>query len=412
MRGRLVWLTLLCAYAGGSSGAQDFKVFDRTVQVHGFAAQGFVHTDGNNWLTMYSNGVGSGEFTDFGVNAAIQVNDRLRVGAQLFDRNLGHLGAWSPSLDWAFADYRFKNWFGLRGGKVKTVLGLYNDSQDLDFVRTFALLPQSVYPTDVRDSTISHLGGDFYGSIALPHHMGTLSYTAYAGLRKDNENSGYPYLLSQFQTRFTTFGGLQYGGDVRWATPIMGLLVGASRLNQDTDGSGSSVIPANPSAGRIPYSECSKADWTNQFYGQYSRLKWEFDAEYRRYLRNQAIFGGISTNITDVRAWYVSGTYHLAKRISVASYYSHYAITSVVGGALLEMGVPQQVDTSLPENHIYDKTISGRVDLTKFWNVKVEGHFMDGYGNGTYPNGFYPQVNPEGFKPNTNGLVVRTSMYF
>jgi hypothetical protein len=371
-----------------------------------------VHTDGNNWLTMYSSHVGSGEFTDFGLNAATQWNDHLRIGAQVFDRNLGKLGAWNPSLDWAFADYQFKNWFGIRGGKVKTVLGLYNNSQDLDFVRTFALLPPSVYPTDVRDSTIAHLGGDLYGSTVLPHRLGTLSYTAYAGLRKDNEHSGYPYLLSQFQTRFTSFGGLQYGADLRWQTPVNGLLVGASRLNQDTEGTGTSVNPANPTGGRIPYSECSKADWTNQFYGRYAVLKWEFDAEYRRYLRNQAIFGGVSTNLTDVRGWYVSGTYHVAKRISVGSYYSHYAITSVVGGALLDMGIPQQIDTSLPRNHIYDKAVSGRLDLTKFWNIKIEGHFMDGYGDGTYPNGFYPQVNEAGFKPTTNALVVRTSMNF
>lgn len=412
MRGRVIGLALLCACAGRLGWTQELAVFNRPIQVHGFASQGFVHTDGNNWLTMYSSHVGSGEFTDFGLNAATQWNDHLRVGAQFFDRNLGQLGGWSPSLDWAFADYRFKNWFGMRGGKVKTVLGLYNNSQDLDFVRTFALLPQSVYPTDVRDSTIAHLGGDLYGSIALPRRMGTLSYTAYAGHREDNEHSGYPYLLSQFQTRFKSFGGLQYGADLRWQTPVNGLLVGASRLNQDTEGIGSSVNPANPTGGRIPYSECSKADWTNQFYGRYTVMKWEFDAEYRRYLRNQAIFGGVSTNLTDVHGWYVSGTYHVAKKFSVGSYYSHYAITSVVGGALLDMGIPQQIDTSLPQNHIYDKAVSGRLDLTKFWNIKIEGHFMDGYGDGTYPNGFYPQVNQAGFTPNTNALVVRTSMNF
>jgi hypothetical protein len=32
--------------------AQDFKLFDREVQIHGFASQGFVYTDTNNWLTM------------------------------------------------------------------------------------------------------------------------------------------------------------------------------------------------------------------------------------------------------------------------------------------------------------------------------------------------------------------------
>jgi len=32
--------------------AQDFKLFDRQVQLHGFASQGFIYTDDNHWLTM------------------------------------------------------------------------------------------------------------------------------------------------------------------------------------------------------------------------------------------------------------------------------------------------------------------------------------------------------------------------
>jgi len=137
--------------------AQEFKLFDRTIQYHGFASQGFIYTNDNNWLTMHTS-QGSGAFTDFGANASMRVTDRMRLGVQGYDRNLGNLGEWHPSVDWAFADYQFKTWFGVRGGKVKTVLGLYNDTQDLDFLHTFALLPQSVYPTDLRDATIAHLG--------------------------------------------------------------------------------------------------------------------------------------------------------------------------------------------------------------------------------------------------------------
>ncbi len=47
--------------------AQDFKLFDRQVQIHGFASQGFVYTDNNNWLTMKT-ADGSAAFTDFGAN--------------------------------------------------------------------------------------------------------------------------------------------------------------------------------------------------------------------------------------------------------------------------------------------------------------------------------------------------------
>lgn len=74
--------------------------------------------------------------------------------------------------------------------------------------------------------------------------------------------------------------------------------------------------------------------------------------------------------------------------------------------------VTNQTDTSLPANHIYDKVITARVDLNRFWNVKVEGHFMDGYGASTSPDGFYPQVNPQGYKPNTNAMVLKTSFDF
>ena len=162
---RIAGLVFACLCAGQLTlQAQDFKLFDREVEIHGFASQGLVYTNTNNWLTMNTN-QGSAAFTDFGGNVSTSVTDKLRVGAQLYDRNLGQLGQYHPSLDWAVADYRFKSWFGVRGGKVKTTLGLYNDTQDLDFLRIFALLPQSVYPTDLRDATIAHLGGDIYGNV-------------------------------------------------------------------------------------------------------------------------------------------------------------------------------------------------------------------------------------------------------
>ena len=410
MRRQIATLTLFCFCAGLIVYAQDFKLFDRRVQVHGFASQGFIYTNQNNWLTMHSS-QGSGAFTDFGANLSTQITEKLRVGAQVYDRNLGNLGEWHPSLDWAFADYRFKSWFGVRGGKVKTVLGLYNDTQDLDFLRTFALLPQSIYPTDLRDATIAHLGVDVYGTVALRHHLGNLSYTAYAGHRSDSIYSGYVYLVSQYGVHISRFGGPQYGADVRWNTPLKGLLIGASRMNQDTSGKAKFMNVLNPNAGFVPMNEGSKADWTNQFYGEYTRGKLRFDSEYRRFLHNEFISTIGVTNITDVRGWYVSGAYRISKRLEVGSYYSRYTITSVFGGPP-EFMRPDETDTSLPANHVYDKVITGRVDLNRFWNVKVEGHFMNGYGASTYPDGFYPQVNPQGFKPDTNALVLKTSVNF
>jgi hypothetical protein len=390
--------------------AQQFKLFDRTVQVHGFFSQGFIYTSGNNWLTMNTLS-GSAAFTDFGVNMSSQVTDKLRIGAQGYDRNLGQLGQYHPSLDWALADYRFKTWFGVRGGKVKTTLGLFNDTQDLDFLRVFALLPQSVYPTDLRDASIAHLGGDIYGRISLRHRLGDLSYTAYAGHRSDSIYSGYPYYFSSFGAHITSFGGLQYGADLRWSTPLKGLLLGASRLDEDITGKGLAPNLLDPAAGLVPYSEASKADWTNQVYAEYTVGRLRIDSEYRRYWRNEELAGGTSESLADVRGWYFSGAYRICKRLQIGSYYSRYTIHDVVSGALAAL-YPPATDTSLPANHDYDKVITARVDLNKFWNVKIEAHFMNGYGSGPYPNGFYTQVNPQGFQPNTNALVLKTSLNF
>ena len=137
--------------------AKDFELFQRTVQVHGFASQGFGFSNHNNYLTMNTSD-GSAAMTVFGANVSTQLTDKLRVGIQVFDQNLGELGNWKPEVDWAMADYQFTGWFGLRGGKVKTVLGLYNDTQDMEFLHTWALMPQALYPMDVRGDTIAHVG--------------------------------------------------------------------------------------------------------------------------------------------------------------------------------------------------------------------------------------------------------------
>jgi len=368
-------------------------LFDRDVQIHGFASQGFVHTSDNNWLTMNTSGFGSGEFTDFGANASTQITDKLRIGAQLYDRNLGGLGRWHPTLDWALATYKFTPWFGIRGGKVKTVMGLYNDTQDLDFLHTFALLPQSVYPTDLRDVTLAHTGGDIFGDIPVGKKFGTLSYTAYAGHRSDSPYSGFAYLVNSDGGTFNSFGGLQYGGDLRWATPLKGLLVGASRMNEDLTLdflNGGTDIRLN-----------SSSDWTNQYYGQYSRKKLVVDAEYRRYWTDLGT-QGVSMIQEDVRGWYVAGSYQVVKRVQVGSYFSHYWLNYPISG-LLPSGT----------GHDYDKVITVRFDPNRFTNIKVEGHFMDGYGlPDQYPNGFYLANNPQGFKPNTDALVIKAGFHF
>jgi hypothetical protein len=79
--------------------AQELKIGSKVVQVHGFGTQGFIHTNDNNWLTMNTSGVGSGAFTDFGLNMGMQIKPNLRIAGQFYDRKLGKLGNWEPLMD-------------------------------------------------------------------------------------------------------------------------------------------------------------------------------------------------------------------------------------------------------------------------------------------------------------------------
>jgi hypothetical protein len=377
--------------------AQKITIARRDVQIHGFGTQGFVYTNDNNWLTMNTSGAGSGAFTDAGLSLGSQITHNLRVGGQIYDRKLGKLGNWHPQLDWAIADLRIKPWLGFRGGKVKTVLGLFTDTQDLDFANTFALLPQSVYPIDLRDSTIAHEGGDIYGKAKLGHNLGSVAYTAYGGRRSDIMSSGYPYLLSGYGIFLKSYGGPVYGGDLRWNAPVRGLTVGVSRLNEQITGKGTYQGSA--------YEEHSKHDWTNQYYGQYVKDKFHVESEYRRYLRDQIILSGTNEVETDVRGWYVGGGYTVDKWLELGSYYSHYRIFPFGGPGVAGTNPDAQL-------HDFDKVVTAKLTLNQYTTVKVEGHFMDGNGAALYPAGFYSNVNRNGFATNTNALVIRTGFSF
>ena len=369
----------------------NFNVAGRKVQVHSFGSQSFAYSNDNSYLTMNTS-QGSFNFDDLGVNLSSQITDKFRAGAQGYTRRLGELNKGQVTLDWAVLDYRFKPWFGVRGGKVKTALGLYNDLQDVDSLSTWALLPQSMYPIDLRGSTIAHYGGDLYGRVRLRKY-GKADYTAYGGELPSDPHQGYLFALRKIFHFNTPYTGPIYGGDLKWTTPLKGFLAGASYMSQQPKGSGGT------------FTQDSKKREISQFYVQYLFKKLHVDGEYHRDYRDLTIT--MPTSVSDIqwnaRSWYISGAYHLSRRIEVGSYYSFFT-------------PDQNVDTSLPGNHIYDKVATARFDLKSFWTVKVEGHFIDGYGQIDSARGFYDFPLAMGasntMKPQTNMLLVRTGFSF
>jgi len=379
-----------------------FNLDGRQIQVHSFASQGFAYSNDNSYLTMNTS-KGSFNFDDLGVNLSTQITDKFRVGAQGYTRRLGELSRGQVTLDWAVADYRLKPWLGFRGGKVKTALGLYNDLQDVDSLFTWALLPQSMYPIDLRGSTIAHYGGDLYGRVRLGKY-GKADYTAYGGVLPSDPHQGYMYALRTIFHFNTAYVGPIAGGDLKWTTPLKGFLAGASFMEQHPKGSGKTV--AGPFGPPASFTQDTKKRQISQFYVQYLVKGLHIDGEYHRDYRDEAITQpGTAADIQwNARSWYLSGAYRINHLLEVGSYYSHFT-------------PDQNVDTSLPGNHIYDKVVTARFDLKSYWTVKAEGHFIDGYGAIDSARGFYdsfpgPLSGTAGFKPQTNMLMVRTGFSF
>jgi hypothetical protein len=370
-----------------------------------------MYSNDNNYMTMNTS-KGSFAFTDVGANVSTRLTDKLRIGAQIYDRNVGKLGNWQPTLDWAVADYKFKDWFGIRAGKVKSTLGLFNDSQDAAFLHTWALMPQSVYSLDQRGSMISHYGADVYGNISLKS-LGSLSYTVYGGEKPQDMTGGFVYALetSRFVAvnanglpylapstpatarKLDSFGGTAMGADLRWNTPVKGWLVGSSYVIQDTSADG-----LYPASGKAVMFRTVK-DNTAAYYTQYSRGNFRFDGEYRRQINPARLTStpGVlgAAILKDMRMGYVAASYRLTKMLEVGSYHSRFIAFD-------------NLPHSDPLNHIFDTVVTARVDLRSYLDLKVEAHFIDGVmPNTAISRGFYAGPNPDGLKPNTRLLVIR-----
>ncbi|MDX9709667.1 MAG: hypothetical protein RBT64_08935 [Trichloromonas sp.] len=82
---------------------------------------------------------GSFQINEFGLTLNGELSDNLRVGLQLLSRDLGAEGNNKINIDWGMADYRWRDWLGVRLGKVKLPIGLYNRGRDSDFLRPMAV---------------------------------------------------------------------------------------------------------------------------------------------------------------------------------------------------------------------------------------------------------------------------------
>lgn len=366
----------------GIAPTEDDSLELPAITLHGFVSQGaFVSTE-NDYLGHSERG--SFEFLEAAVNVSSEVTDRLRIGAQLFTRDLGPIGNYTLSLDWAYLDYRLRDWLGLRAGRIKIPFGLYNEFIDVDAARLQILPPQSVYSTRNRDILLAHTGFSVYGSSALGA-AGALDYHAYAGALFVDPNSNAlvvvgPVELDAVDTKYVA------GGQLFWRTPLTGLRVGGSLLHSnlafhfsvDTLTRMQLVM-----AGLVP------GDFDGTFvYGyrdinlgigsaEYMIGDFTFSAEYSR--TGYHVYSSIPTVFppTDIdsEGLYGMASYRLTESLEAGAYYSLF-----FADADDRDGSGERF-TESHRAYQKDLAVTARFDVNDSWLWKLEAHYMDGTGD-------------------------------
>ncbi len=193
------------------------------LEAHGFASFGYLQTEGNNWLGQTENG--TSEFWEAAANVIARPWDHVRIGAQIFARDLVKYDNGQPSLDWAYIDYRATDAIGVQVGRFKLPLGLYNEASDIDSARASIFLPPSVYALRSRDLYISTDGAKAYGLLDIGS-AGSCEYGIYGGKKEYSTDAGFATYISEIgvgnQINEIAIDW-QAGGFFHWHTPLDGL---------------------------------------------------------------------------------------------------------------------------------------------------------------------------------------------
>lgn len=353
------------------------------LETHGFVSQGYLLTSANEYLADTTRG--SFEFSEIGLNFTLPATDKLRLGVQLFSRQLGPIGDYKATLDWYYLDYHWRDWLGLRAGRVKLPFGLYNDSNDIDSARTAILPPQSIYPAQNRDFLLAQTGGELYGYAQLGA-PGDLEYRLYAGtiFLEVRPQPTSPITVVSLDVPYVA------GGRLLWSPPLDGLRLGASLqfLRLDTD----LLTPQkNTVSLKIPATL-----WVAS--AEYLIRDWQFAAEYSRWLvkaesSDPASFPNSST--TSERA-YALASYRINPLLAAGAYYSLY--------------FPNVDRRGARDAFQHDVALTVRFDINSFWLIKLEGHYLHGTAalsptlNGNQPL--------SALQPDWALFAVKTTAYF
>ncbi len=429
--GALIFLANIPCYAYEYNG----------ININGFISQGYLHTNHNDYLADTKGG--TLDFNEMGLNLGYQLNDSFLFGAQILSRNLGVDGDNKVTFGYVSGDYNINRYIGLRAGKVRIPMGLYNQTRDVDMLRLGVFLPNAVYHDEVYSFFSAFYGGLLYGNTPV-NSAGNIEYEFFAGIPVVDSESYYVKNQSADFGRISRLGvwagppysdlaGDIYGRDidaeaegdktygfaVRWNTPMQGLRMGYSRLFSESTFKYTDV----------PYIDTIQTkNKTNPF--QVLSLEYTYDdlvisAEYMTfdiefqfdYPVNPYGFEDFFFD-PDPYGYYLGASYRYSDLMQFGITYSEFYFDDKDkgGNVFVAQGRPDFL------GWLKDITFSARFDITDYWIVKAEYHFMDGaawlpeyglYGDANAtPNSSYDAGLPENLKQKWNMIALKTAFSF
>jgi len=397
-------------------------VYGDLIDIHGYISQGFLYSNKYNYLADTDGG--TFKFNEMGINLVKGSVDSSFIGVQVSARDLGDIGNNKPYVDWALADWRIIDTLGIRFGKLKVPMGFYNETRDIDMLRTSVLLPSGVYIELLRDAWNGLKGFGIYGDLAHPL-LGSCDYKFSIGTVEIEDNSGTAKMFNAaFENPISNIRNFEveetFVGSFQWSIPYSQIKIGSTFMSTDWTNTAdyNLTLPAiDPIPALLPgqhpiypyghpgfegcdavqidkkipirvqnvqsYTLSASAQlWKIILSAEYFHIRLGYSAETPvfKYANNTATsivtHGGNITSDNEVEGYYISTNYRLTEKIGIGAYYSW--ITSNVDDKDGSKAAKQ------PGNHNYsqwlrDYCLSILFDISEQWTLKFEGHLMDGH---------------------------------
>ncbi|MDY6972287.1 MAG: hypothetical protein SV775_08155 [Thermodesulfobacteriota bacterium] len=378
-KGILIIVLIACGVVcAGNVRAQGWDEIEALgVEIHGFVSQAYLYTKDNNFLAHDTEG-GSFQFNEFGLTFGKQVSDRLRLGLQLFSRDMGNVDDNKIILDWANADYRWRDWAGIRAGILKVPYGLYNKSRDVDALRTNILLPQSVYTDLLREGYTGLQGVGLYGFVPAGS-AGRFLYEFQMGTSNLENDGGTAKFVEDIAGGFVDIRDFDpselYTGAIYWNTPIHGLRAGVCGYTMRLDADGELNELTGVFEGMA--FDLELEDITSYVFSlEYSYGDLLLAAEYCRMEIDTAfdLLGSSFEDSEESEGYYLSASYRFTEWLELGTYYSVFYedVDDRDGDELEVLGFPDH------GAWLKDLALTTRFDIGEHWVFKLEGHMMDG----------------------------------